>query len=65
MDDTKNVDRPRRLETITVERPRCPKCGGARLLRYRSVRDQGDGTTLAWVRCAAEECGWRFKIIME
>ena len=34
------------LETITVERPRCPRCGGVLLRKYRSIRDQGDGSAL-------------------
>ncbi len=54
---------PRRLlETVTVERPRCPKCGGFKLRKYRSVADQGDGTSLSWVRCA---CGYRFRVLLE
>jgi len=40
-----------RLETITLPRPRCPRCGGIRLMKYRSIRDQGDGTSLSWMRC--------------
>ncbi len=47
----------RRLTTITVERPRCPECGGAKLRKYRTLADQGDGSALWWVRC---ECGRRF-----
>jgi hypothetical protein len=53
---------PRRLATITVERPRCPACGGVRLHKYRSIRDQGDGSALWWVRCS---CGHRFRVLLE
>jgi hypothetical protein len=59
-------DLPRaRLQTITLARPRCPACRGAALRKYRSIRDQGDGTSMAWVRCLKPGCGARFKIIME
>ena len=52
----------RPLETISVERPRCPACGGYRLRKYRSIRDQGDGSALWWVRCV---CGHRFRVLLE
>ena len=52
----------RRLVTVTVERPRCPTCGSAALRKYRSLRDQGDGSSLWWVRC---ECGARFRVLLE
>ncbi len=55
-------NRPRRLETVFVERPRCPQCGGIRLRKYRSIRDQGDGSALWWVRCT---CGHRFRVVLE
>ena len=59
-------DSPRRpLETVSVERPRCPACGGVRLRKYRSIRDQGDGTSLSWVQCLADDCGHRFKVLLE
>jgi DNA-directed RNA polymerase subunit M/transcription elongation factor TFIIS len=51
-----------RLATITVERPRCPACGDVRLRKYRSIRDQGDGSALWWVRCT---CGHRFRVLLE
>jgi hypothetical protein len=35
-----------RLTTITVERQRCPACGDVRLRKYRSIRDQGNGSAL-------------------
>ena len=53
------------LETVTVERPRCPRCGGVRLRKYRSVRDQGDGSALWWVRCEDTACGHRFRVLLE
>ena len=53
---------PSRLPTITVERPRCPACGGVRLRKYRSVTDQGDGSALWCVRCT---CGRRFRVLLE
>ncbi|MCP4249374.1 MAG: hypothetical protein GY778_20210 [bacterium] len=52
-----------RLETITVERPRCPRCDGFRLRKYRSIADQGDGSALWWVRCLA--CSHRFRVLLE
>jgi len=52
----------RRLTTITVERPRCPACGGVKLRKYRSVTDQGDGSALWWVQCS---CGRRFRVLLE
>ncbi|MBI5289271.1 MAG: hypothetical protein HY873_09920 [Chloroflexi bacterium] len=55
--------RYQRLATVVVERPRCPACNGVRLLKYRSIADQGDGSALAWVRCLA--CACRFKLLME
>ena len=54
-----------RLTTVTVERPRCPECDGVRLRKYRSQRDQGDGSTLSWVRCMDEDCGYRFRLVQE
>ena len=58
----KPAESRRRLTTITVERPRCPACGGVRLRKYRSVADQGDGSALWWVRCS---CGRRFRVLLE
>lgn len=57
--------RHQRLATVVVERPRCPSCNGVRLQKYRSIADQGDGSALAWVRCLADGCGCRFKLLME
>ena len=57
--------RRRRLATIVVERPRCPRCNGIDLRKYRSVRDQGDGSALWWVRCGADGCGYRFRVLLE
>ena len=56
---------PHRLTTVTVQRPRCPRCCGVRLRKYRSQRDQGDGSTLSWVRCLDEDCGCRFRLVQE
>ena len=53
----------RRLTTITVTRPRCPNCNGVRLRKYRSLRDQGDGSALSWMRC--DECKHRFRVLFE
>jgi len=47
---------------ITVERPRCPSCGGVKLHKYRTLTDQGDGSAMWWVRC---ECGQRFRVLLE
>lgn len=35
------------LQKVGVERPRCPACVGIRLRKYRSIRDQGDGSLSA------------------
>ena len=55
----------RRLETITMPRPRCPDCHGVKLRKYRSLSDQGDGSALAWVQCLDPDCGRRFRIVLE
>ena len=57
-----NPIKRRRLSTVTVERPRCPACGGVKLHKYRTLADQGDGSALWWVRCA---CGRRFRVLLE
>lgn len=59
--------RPRsnRLPTHTFERPRCPECGNARLKKFRSIRDQGDGSALWWVVCANKSCAHRFRVVLE
>jgi hypothetical protein len=54
-----------RLPTVSYERPRCPRCNGARLKKYRSLRDQGDGSALSWVRCLNAACAHRFRVILE
>ena len=54
-----------RLPTVSFPRPRCPECGHVHLRKYRSVSDQGDGSSLAWVRCLNERCGHRFKLLLE
>jgi hypothetical protein len=54
-----------RLETILVKRPRCPRCDGTALRKYRSLADQGDGSALSWVKCANPECMHRFRIVLE
>lgn len=54
-----------RLDTVRAVRPRCPRCGGALLYKFRSVRDQGDGTSLAWMRCGNKQCGHRFRLVLE
>jgi len=51
-----------RLATVTVERPRCPTCGGVKLHKYRTLADQGDGSALWWVQCS---CGRRFRVLLE
>jgi hypothetical protein len=54
-----------RLNTLKLTRPRCPRCNGIDLRKYRSVRDQGDGSALAWVVCTRRGCGHRFRLLME
>ena len=53
----------KRLTTVNVERPRCPQCSGARLHKYRTLADQGDGSALWWVEC--EACRHRFRVLLE
>ncbi len=55
----------RRLTTLVVERPRCPACSNARLVKYRSLADQGDGSALWWVRCGNDACRHRFRVLLE
>lgn len=57
--------RSNRLPTIALPRPRCPRCGGVRLKKFRSVRDQGDGTALWWVVCSNGVCSHRFRVLLE
>ena len=52
-----------RLALWRYPRHRCPECRHAGLHKYRSIRDQGDGTALAWVRCRG--CEHRFKIMLQ
>jgi len=60
-----NATKQRRLATVTVERPRCPACGGFKLRKYRSITDQGDGSAMYYVRCQDEQCGCRFRLLQE
>ena len=53
------------LPTITYPRPRCPECGHVHLRKFRSINDQGDGSSLAWVKCLNDRCGHRFKLLLE
>jgi hypothetical protein len=53
------------LPMITLTKPRCPKCKGASLKKYRSISDQGDGSSMSWVKCRNELCGHRFRLLME
>ena len=52
-----------RLALWRYPRHRCPECGHAHLRKYRSIRDQGDGTAMAWVKCLS--CKHRFKIMLQ
>jgi len=54
-----------RLATVRLPRARCPRCGDHRLRRYRSVKDQGDGSSLSWVKCLGPACGHRFRLVLE
>lgn len=54
-----------RLDVVRVPRPRCPRCGGVALRKYRSLVDQGDGTATSWVRCLDQRCAHRFRIVAE
>ncbi len=57
-----------RLETrkgpryVYVQRPRCPDCGGVKLLAYRTSKN-GDGSLTRYVRCA--DCQARVILIVE
>lgn len=59
------ITKPRRLPTVTFERPRCPRCGHIHLRKYRSIRDQGDGSALWWVVCRNGSCAHRFRVVLE
>lgn len=62
-DGAPSLPRDGRLPTIALTRPRCPHCQSIALKKYRSLHDQGDGSSLAWVRCT--KCEARFKVLME
>ena len=62
-DHAPSPQRSGRLPMLTLTRPRCPHCSGIALKKYRSIRDQGDGSSMSWVRCA--NCDVRFKLLME
>lgn len=53
----------REVEVVYISRPRCPKCKSANIETRRTAGDQGDGTTLRYVRCC--KCGERFKVVVE
>ena len=55
---------PRELkpDMVFITRPRCPSCGGTRLLTYKT-RHGGDGTTTRHTRC--EACGRRVHLVLE
>ena len=51
------------METVFLERPRCPVCECHELETVRSYGDQGDGSLLQRKRC--KDCGHKFKIVWE
>jgi len=53
------------LQEIKLPRPRCPRCCGVHLKKYRSIFDQGDGTALWWVECRNGTCLHRFRVLLE
>lgn len=55
----------RPLLTVTALKPRCPLCRSDKLRRYRSIADQGDGTSLSWMLCLNQTCGKRFKLLLK
>ena len=65
-DESKPYDVKRcRLETLTYQRPRCSACLSTDFAKYRSIRDQGDGSALWWVKRRTPGCGRRFKVLLE
>ena len=54
--------KPERPPYLYVQRPRCPSCGGGRLLVYRSV-DNGDATRTRYAKCS--DCKQRVVIVVE
>jgi len=44
-------------------RPRCPLCGNPHLRKYRS--SVAENIAVSWVRCREEQCGHRFKVVLE
>ena len=57
-----NEDAERRPRYVFHRRPRCPVCGGSRLLAYRTSR-HGDETITRHTRCA--DCGQRVYLVLE
>ena len=57
--------RRRGLQTITLPRPRCPRCGSIGIRKYKSITNQGDDTALYWMRCDNSDCCHRFRMLME
>ncbi len=47
---------------IIIRKPRCPACGRARILAYRSIA-AGDGSQTRYCRCA--DCGLPIVLIVE
>ena len=58
METTTKTPRP----YVFVERPRCPACGSVDLHPYKTVQ-QGDGSTLRYVRC--KSCGEKAFLVIE
>jgi len=53
------------LFTIELQRARCPRCQSSNLRKYRSLRDRGDGSAIAWVECRRAACGFRFRVVQK
>lgn len=47
---------------VYLTRPRCPECGGVRLLAY-ATRSNGDGSRTRYAKCG--DCGARVVLVVE
>jgi len=52
----------KRPRYLYVQRPRCPECGGVKLLAYRTSQN-GDGSLTRYARCG--DCHTRLILILE
>ncbi len=56
----RDADPAERLRFCFVDKPRCPRCGSARLKTLRSMPAEDESRTQ---RKLCEDCGWRFFVV--